>query len=32
LDFAFYTCADSSVQPGELRIRLTAYFDLVGHG
>src|SRR5450756_1333925 len=32
LDFAFHARADGGVQPGELRVGLAAYFDLVGHG
>ena len=32
LDFAFHSRADGGVQPGELRVGLAAYFDLVGHG
>jgi len=32
LDFAFHARTDGGVQPGELRVGLAAYFDLVGHG
>jgi hypothetical protein len=32
LDFALHARADGAVQPGELRVGLAAYFDLVGHG
>ena len=32
VDFAFHARAHDCIQPGELRVGLTAYFDLVGQG
>jgi hypothetical protein len=32
LDFAFHARPDGGVQPGDLRVGGSAYFDLVGHG
>ena len=32
VDFAFHARAHDCIQPGELRVGLAAYFDLVGQG
>ena len=32
VDLTFYARAHDCVEPGELRVGLAAYFDLVGHG